>query len=126
MTSELEIRRFRSSVKLGCEADERAFAQEVEIDVVLRFAKLPKAMETDDLSDTVCYGELCGELDRVCRAGEYRLVERLGDALFQAIRAFVGESATIELSVHKLKPPVAGLQGGVLFKLQGPVGGNSE
>lgn len=117
MHAELEIRSFRSWVRLGCSVEERAFPQEVELSLVLAFRAVPEGTRSDLLADTLCYAEICQDMDATCRAGEYALVERLAEALIGKVRQRVGDRAGLDLRVHKLRPPIEGLRGGVVFRL---------
>jgi dihydroneopterin aldolase len=116
--STLRIHRLELDVRLGCEAEERATTQKVELDATLRFATTPAACRTDRLADTVCYAEL-GEIARaLASAREYRLVEHLGHELYAAFRDRLPDDARLELVVRKVAPPVPGLLGGVSFAIE--------
>ena len=118
MIAELEIQAYRSWVRLGCSVEERAFPQEVELSLGITFRELPGGMKSDRLEQTLCYAEICQDMDAVCRKGEYALVERLADELIERIRARTGRQAGLDLRVHKLRPPIEGLRGGVVFRLR--------
>lgn len=113
----LEVPAIRLDVRLGCQADERAVPQGVEIALRIRFADLPAACWTDDLADTVCYAELAAALREHCATREFRLVERLALELAGVVRARLPEGARLTLTAVKLAPPVAELVRGVRFTI---------
>src|SRR5262245_31578345 len=113
----LEFRAARLSVRLGCGADERATAQAVDLDVSVRFAKPPRACQSDDLDDTVCYADLIEAARARVAGNEFKLVEHLAQVLYDALRPLVPRDAELWLRVTKLRPPVAELAGGVSFAL---------
>ena len=113
----LEFRGARLEVRLGCSAAERATPQAVDLDVVVRFAALPRACESDDLSHTVCYADLIDAARAACVGREFKLVERLAHELFLRLRPLVPSGAALWLRATKLHPPVEGLSGGVSFAL---------
>lgn len=113
----LEFRGARLDVRLGCSDAERARPQAVDLDVAVRFAELPRACESDDLSHTVCYADLIDAARAACAGREFKLVERLAHELHARLRPLVPAGAALWLRVTKLHPPVEGLAGGVSFAL---------
>ena len=113
----LEFRGARLEVRLGCSAAERAVPQPVDLDLAVRFSKLPAACESDELGDTVCYAALIDAARAACAGREFRLVERLAHDLFARLRPLVPPGAELWLRATKLRPPIDGLAGGVAFSL---------
>jgi dihydroneopterin aldolase len=113
----LDVEAIRLSVHLGCEADERAVPQAVEVKIAIRFAALPAACWTDALDDTVCYAELANLAREHCAAHEFRLIERLALELHGLVRARLPRGARLSLTVTKLAPPVAEIERGVRFTI---------
>lgn len=107
---------YRAHVKLGCQSWERVAPQPVDLTVTLRFKTEPRGCVTDELADTVCYAQLCDAMRAVCEAKEYKLIESLARDCLDAVGK-LGLGAAIELSVHKLRPPVENLHGGSRFTL---------
>ncbi len=114
---ELEVEAIRLHVRLGCQAAERAAAQAVDVNVVIRCAALPAACWTDELEDSVCYAELATLLREHCAPREFRLVERLALELHGLVRSRLPKGARLALTVTKLAPPVAELERGVRFTI---------
>jgi dihydroneopterin aldolase len=115
--SVLEFRGARLEVRLGCSAEERAVPQPVDLDLAVRFPELPKACTSDRLEDTLCYAELIDAAREACAGREFQLVERLAHELFGRLRPRLPAGAELWLRATKLRPPVAGLRGGVAFSL---------
>jgi dihydroneopterin aldolase len=113
----LEFHGARLEVRLGCSAAERFAPQAVDLDLAVRFARLPEACASDDLADTVCYAALIDAAREVCAGREFHLLERLAHELFGRLRALVPPDAELWLRATKLRPPVEGLSGGVAFSL---------
>jgi 7,8-dihydroneopterin aldolase/epimerase/oxygenase len=113
----LEFKGARLAVRLGCGAEERARPQAVDLDLVVRFAELPPACESDKLEDTVCYAALIDAARALVRGREFHLVEKLAHELVGVFRPLVPPGAELWLRVTKLSPPVAELSGGVSFAL---------
>ena len=115
--SVLEFRGARLEVRLGCSAEERAAPQAVDLDLAVRFPELPAGCASDRLEDTLCYAGLIEAAREACAGREFHLVERLAHELFGRLRALVPVDAELWLRATKLRPPVAGLYGGVAFSL---------
>ena len=83
---------------------ERADGQEFVVDVRLDL-DLAKAAATDDVTDTVHYGELAGALVAVLTGEPVNLLERLADRLLAVCLA--DERVTeAEVTVHKPQAPI--------------------
>jgi dihydroneopterin aldolase len=117
--AEMTVRDLEIWVRLGCTAEERAVPQPVAVSARIAFARAPLACESDRLEDTVCYAQLAALLGE--RAGQrpYQTVESLTFALVEAMRGAVPVGTRFALEVTKLRVPVAGMRGGVTFRLEG-------
>lgn len=113
----LHVRGISLDVHLGHLADERVRPQRVEVEVLIRFGRPPRAVETDELADTVCYDVLVQRMREVVDDREFRLVEHLAGALFAALRPEVADGDALELRVRKVTPPVPEIGGGAEFVL---------
>lgn len=114
----LRMHRLELDVRLGCEAEERARPQKVELDVTLRFAAAPGACRSDRLDETVCYAKLAAIAQALVVHREFRLVEHLGQEILGGFRGHVAQDVRIDLTVRKVAPPVDGLHGGVSFTIE--------
>jgi dihydroneopterin aldolase len=120
MNSRIEVSGFHARVSLGVSDEERAFPQEVEFGLKITFARIPDGARTDRIGDTLCYAELCDILEKIAHARSYHLIENLGLTAYEAIKKHAG-SAAVEVTVHKLRPPIAQLRQGVRFVCGDPI-----
>jgi FolB domain-containing protein len=117
LLTRLTLADLRIMVRLGCEADERARPQPVDVTLEMEFLSPPEACRTDELDKTVCYDRISRALTSHCAAREFCLVERLGFELFEVAKEIVGPQATLTLHAKKVQPPVQNLRGGAVFSV---------
>jgi 7,8-dihydroneopterin aldolase/epimerase/oxygenase len=113
-------------VKLGCTVEERTRPQEVRVSVELQFDGSPKGIFSDALEDTICYAEVCKVIKERCERREFQLIERLAFEALAAAQEIVRDRAKISLSAHKVRPPVEGLLGGVIYTCGDYILGNQQ
>ncbi len=112
----LKIDQLSLAVHLGCTAEERATPQEVRVSVELRFHEAPKGTLTDALADTICYARVSQAITTHCESREFNLVERMAFEVYGLVREISGPSVDVVIALHKVRPPVANLQGGTWFR----------
>lgn len=78
------------------------------VDLTLCFSEI-RAVMTDDLSDTVHYGEVFSVVQRVVETGKYNLIEYLAGRIISAVFESFPLIAAIEASVSKPDAPVEGI-----------------
>ena len=119
MFFELHIPELQFRVRLGWTPEERKKLQNISIALTFRFQKKPKACQSDDLSDTFCYGKLTEKLVRSCEGRSFKLVESLGHHLFEVAKDFTKNpvDGELKLTLNKLKPPVKEITDGVCFTI---------
>ncbi len=110
----LSIKDLSLQVRLGCSAEERQFTQEVRIGAEIQFSRIPQGMISDRLEETICYAEISNAFREWCLHREFALVEKLAYELFVILREMTGADSKVNVSVHKVSPPVEGLTGGVV------------
>lgn len=113
----MEVRDLSLQVRLGCTPEERAVPQEIRVSLDLRFHEAPPGVKSDLLEETVCYAVLSEAFRRGVDGQEFSLVEKIAGDLFEIADGIIQSRALFSLSVHKVKPPVAGLSGGVVYRL---------
>lgn len=100
----IELRGLRASGICGALPEEQVRAQplEVDLDVV---ADLSTAGRSDALDDTVDYGALAAEVERVLTGERFTLLERLAERITEVVLA---DERVLEVTVavRKLRPPV--------------------
>jgi dihydroneopterin aldolase len=103
-TDRIELRGLVVSGICGALPEERERAQplEVDLDVV---ADLSAAGSSDDLGDTLDYGAIAEEVERVVANGTPMLLERLAQTLADAVLADE-RALSVTVAVRKLRPPV--------------------
>ena len=111
----LEIKDLALFIKLGWESAERSAPQEVRISIRLIFSGVPQAAFSDELGDTVCYAELCTRIQKEIEPESFKTIEHLHQFLEDRIAGFLPNNMPFSLRVHKLRPPVPGLLGGVIY-----------
>jgi dihydroneopterin aldolase len=111
----LEILEYEIPVHLGCTEAERANPQSVAFDTRIAFAETPPGTQTDRIGDTLCYASVCETIRATAQGKSWNLIEALGRAVYEALHASTRIDCGIEISVHKLHPPVEHLRGGSRF-----------
>jgi glycine hydroxymethyltransferase len=116
---ELRLDRLELPVHIGCDAAERAGVQLVAVSVRVRLPVAPRGCLSDRLDDTLAMDGLAERL-REAAAQPCALIEQLAQRLLVAARAACPADAALELEVTKLAPPIAGLAGGMSFRVVTP------
>ena len=108
----------RLPIHLGCTLAEQEIPQEVSFSFEICFSEMPGACRTDRLEDTVCYGRLSEVVRTYCAGRRFQTVEKLAHECYETLKPEMIPTASLSLSVHKLKPPVDSLKGGVFFEIE--------
>ena len=105
-TDVIELRGLRLRAIVGVLEWERRVAQplELDLDVVL---DLTAAGASDDLTDTVDYGQLCQVAEAAVVEGRFLLLEALVEQVAQALLAVDARIEAVTVAARKLEPPVA-------------------
>ncbi|PHQ80202.1 MAG: hypothetical protein COB66_05305 [Coxiella sp. (in: Bacteria)] len=106
----LKLTDLKLSVNLGWPDDELAVPQDVFITIEIRYAQLPSACDSDDLAGTLCYDQLSQKLASVVAGKQFRLIERLAQALFNQVMLLLAPDDVLTLSLAK-NPPMDNLAG---------------
>jgi dihydroneopterin aldolase len=106
VTDRIEIRGLRVLARVGVLPFERDQDQPVEVDLDL-LVDLEAAGASDELSDTVHYGEVCDAVVAAVQAAPVALLERMATVVAVAALAYDRRVAEVEVAVRKLRPPVA-------------------
>jgi 7,8-dihydroneopterin aldolase/epimerase/oxygenase len=106
MAGTIELRGLRVVGIVGVLAEERDRAQPLEIDLDIA-VDLSTAAASDGLDDTVDYGAVCDLVDDVVATARPRLLERLAVVVAEAVIGSDPRIDAVEVSVRKLRPPVA-------------------
>lgn len=102
----VELRGLRFVGAHGALPAEEALAQPFEVDLDV-FADLSAAGSTDDLKDSVDYGDLCEAVRSVIEGPHVALLERLAGMVAAAVMGRGGPVVQgVDVTVRKLRPPV--------------------
>ncbi len=104
MNDLITLRGLRARGRHGVYDFERAQGQDFVVDVVLELA-LVGAAASDDVADTVHYGDLAERLVKIVEGEPVNLIETLADRLVAACLAD-GRVAAATVTVHKPQAPI--------------------
>ncbi|MGR6322553.1 dihydroneopterin aldolase [Micromonospora soli] len=104
MTDRIELTGLRAHGRHGVYAFERAQGQEFVVDAVLELDLAPAA-RSDEVTDTVHYGELAERLVAVITGEPVNLIETLADRLL-AVCLAEPLVAAATVTVHKPEAPI--------------------
>ena len=104
MADVIELRGLRALGICGALPEEQVRVQPLEVDLDVE-TDLAPAGRSDDLADTLDYGELAAEVERVLTQERFTLLERLAQRLCEVVLADERVQA-VTVSVRKLRPPV--------------------
>lgn len=104
-------------VNLGIRDIEKTERQEIRLSVDLEFSKIPDACRTDKLDDTVCYHELCRKITALVEEKPYAMLEKMAQDILNLIKSETSNDVKVKVRLHKVRPPIARLEGGVSFTL---------
>jgi dihydroneopterin aldolase len=102
----VHIRNVEFQGKHGASADERRSSRRFQVDVELTF-EMQRAMESDRLSDTVNYRDVCEIVVTIGEARPYRLLEALAAEMLREMKQRWPD-AGIVIELRKLHPPCPG------------------
>jgi dihydroneopterin aldolase len=102
----IEVRDLRVMGVHGVLDEERHRAQPFSVDIVA-WVDMAAAQQSDDLADTVDYGALAQTASDVVGGRSYRLLEALAGRLASALLVADPRLQAVEVTVRKLRPPLA-------------------
>jgi dihydroneopterin aldolase len=100
----LELRGLRALGICGALPEEQVRAQPIEVDIDIS-ADLAKASRSDELDDTIDYGDMVSLVSRVVTGERFTLLERLAGRVAEEILQDV-RVVSVTVTVRKLRPPV--------------------
>jgi dihydroneopterin aldolase len=104
VTDLIEVRGLRVLALCGVLPEERVRAQPFEIDLDVE-ADLSSAGRTDDLDDTIDYGRLCADVEKIATTEQFGLLERFAQRVADVVLADPKVDA-VTVWIHKMRPPV--------------------
>jgi dihydroneopterin aldolase len=105
VSDRIEVRDLRVTGVHGVLPEERERAQPFSVDLVA-WVDLEAAQHSDELADTVDYGELAQTAADVVGGRSYQLLEALAGRLAAALLIVDPRIEAVEVTVRKLHPPL--------------------
>ena len=102
----IQLRDLRVDAICGVLPHERTTPQPLTIDIDIE-ADLSTARTSDALDDTIDYGAVTAEAERVATTLQPQLLERMADAIAEAVLGCDARADAVTVTVTKLEPPVA-------------------
>ena len=118
MKSILEIKSLTLPVKIGLEKAERSKPQDIVFNITIYFSEPPLAEYKDSLQGSVCYFQVCGQIKKLVAENSFALIEKLARDTLDTLKPLLPKKAKAKVAIHKLKPPVPCLKGGVVYTCQ--------
>ena len=119
---ELSVLDLRIWVHLGYSSEEQHHAQPVSVNVLLSFPP-PLGSQTDQLADTLSYAEVAPLIESLVQGRSFHLIEHLAASIYNKIHEELidqrDRDITLQITVHKLSPPISNVHGGVSFRYSG-------
>ncbi len=103
-------------VNLGVTEEERKIPQDVKLDFKIYLKDAPKACESDDINDTICYHEVTKIVEKFCHNQEFKLLEYMCFNLHKKIKKIFNKNVRLWIRVEKCKPPIDNLLGTTSFE----------
>ena len=101
----VHIAGLRTTALIGALPHEREARQPLQIDLSIH-ADLARAGSTDDLNDTIHYGDVCDAVIHLIDKSSFVLLERLAQAIADLVLGFPHVEG-VDVTVTKLRPPIA-------------------
>ena len=112
----LQIEGYISYVALGVTETERTNPQPVKWDITITMPTLPSGCISDNINDTICYGNICNILLEVSQ-NSYCLIEKLCHIAFSEIKKYINNENKLSVKLSKLNTPITNLEGCATFIL---------
>jgi 7,8-dihydroneopterin aldolase/epimerase/oxygenase len=103
-TDRIQLRGLRALGTHGALPEEQLRAQPFEVDVDI-VTDVRAAGASDDLDDTVDYGEIAAIVERLVTTERFALLERLATRIAEEV-CVDGRVLSVTVTVRKLRPPV--------------------
>ena len=104
MNDRIELKGIRALGTIGVLPEEKIRSQPFEVDVWIE-TDLLEAGESDDLTDTINYGEITEIVTKVINEESHQLLERVATRLTEVILENPKVDG-VEVAIRKLRPPV--------------------
>lgn len=113
----LTVNEYSIECILGCYPEEKEQFQEVLASIKIAFQEPPQTIETDLISNTLCYAQLCCEIKRIALEKHFNTIEHLSWEIYRHLQSIIPRECRWYLRLHKVDPPLEGLKNGVSFQI---------
>lgn len=113
----LELEALEVEAYIGCYSEEQTKKQKINISWKIYFDKEPKACNTDNLSDSICYNVISSKIKEMTLSKHWNLIEHLAKNIYELIKLEIKNSgceAKILVTIDKF-PNIEGLKGKTSF-----------
>lgn len=114
---EIRITGLRFSAHIGVPAEERAYIQRVDANLVLKLP-LEKAAHSGNVADTICYATVAKQIGELAASREWILVEQLAESICQMLFANYQQLRELSVEIKKLVVPLTDSVGVCLHRVR--------
>ncbi len=111
----LYIKGIRGFGYTGVFSEEKVLGQWFETDLHISLS-LSQSGQSDDLSDTLHYGEVAMQVQDILRQSHFNLIERLATVIAEAVLAYP-QVQQVKVLLTKVAPPIPDFSGQVQVEL---------
>jgi 7,8-dihydroneopterin aldolase/epimerase/oxygenase len=115
LTDCLYLKGIRGYGYTGVLPEEKVLGQWFEADLQIRLDLKPSG-QSDDLSDTLHYGEVVKQVQDILRRSRFDLIERLATVIAEAVLAYP-QVQQVKVCLTKATPPIPDFSGRIQVEL---------
>ena len=108
MADRIVLHGMEFEVHVGADDDERAERQAIVVDVEMT-ADLRSAGQTDDLAQTIDYGDAFRRCREIAERGTFNLIEALAEAIATELLGAFAKIESVRVAVRKPGVPIDGV-----------------
>lgn len=102
-------------VKVGVGEEERSAPQKLLVDIKLHYPELPLGCESDDITDVICYDQLCSKVHALLFGKEFKLIEHIAFYIYNNLKScYLDYSFNIKVTKF---PSIKNLEGYTAFEI---------
>ena len=113
--TKIVINKYELEAFIGISQEERVQKQKIILTIEIFFTDIPKAMSSDNITDTICYYNLCNKLKQFNNK-VYCTIEFFAQQVFELLNNIIYPNS-LRLEVKKF-PVIENLKGDVSFIIE--------
>ncbi len=117
--AQLVLDRLCFSAFVGWTEEERAAPQSIFVSLKIDLKGVPNACRSDVLEETICYGKIVSDLDRILSGSTYKLLEHIAAIVESSLEQYHPLVSKYEIIVEKENVPIPVSYSAVKFRLIG-------